>query len=79
MPADTGQSKVKSALGAEGILLEEDGGEVPAVRVSGLAGTGLDDLVETLSTVAEMRDLKARRDGKAEGYVLEARVEKGRG
>lgn len=73
------QAKVKSALGAEGILLEEDGGEIPGVKVSGLQGTGLDNLVETLSTIAEMRELKARREGKAEGYVLEARVEKGRG
>jgi translation initiation factor IF-2 len=70
---------VKSALGAEGILLEEDGGDIPSVRVSGLAKTGLDDLVETLSTLAEIRDLRARQDGKAEGYVLESRVDKGRG
>ena len=47
--------------------------------MSGLQGTGLDNLVETLSTIAELRELKARREGKAEGYVLEARVEKGRG
>jgi translation initiation factor IF-2 len=73
------QAKVKSALGAEGILLEEDGGEVPSVRVSGLAKLGLDDLVETLATLAEIRDLRARKDGKAEGFVLESRVDKGRG
>ncbi|KAK4687072.1 translation initiation factor IF-2, partial [Tremellales sp. Uapishka_1] len=72
-------AKVKSALGAEGILLEEDGGDIPSVRVSGLTKLGLDDLVETLSTVAELRDLKARQEGKAEGYVLESRVDKGRG
>ncbi|KAE8541289.1 translation initiation factor IF-2 [Cryptococcus gattii VGV] len=71
--------KVKNALGAEGIFLEEDGGDIPSVRVSALKKTGLDDLVETLSTLAEIRDLRARRDGKAEGYVLESRVDKGRG
>ncbi|KAK8861396.1 translation initiation factor IF-2 [Kwoniella newhampshirensis] len=71
--------KVKSALGAEGIHLEEDGGDVPSVRVSGLTKLGLDDLVETLSTLAELRDLRARKEGKAEGYVLESRVDKGRG
>ncbi|AFR92710.2 translation initiation factor IF-2 [Cryptococcus neoformans var. grubii H99] len=71
--------KVKSALGAEGIFLEEDGGDIPSVRVSALRKTGLDALVETLSTLAEIRDLRARRDGKAEGYVLESRVDKGRG
>jgi translation initiation factor IF-2 len=52
---------------------------VPSVRVSGLKRTGLDTLVETLSTVAEVRDLRASVDSKAEGYVLESRVEKGRG
>ncbi|WVQ73734.1 translation initiation factor IF-2 [Cryptococcus sp. DSM 104548] len=72
-------NKIKSALGAEGIFLEEDGGDVPSVKVSGLKKTGLDDLVETLSTLAEIRDMRARRDGKAEGYVLESRVDKGRG
>lgn len=70
---------MKAALGAEGILLEEDGGDIPAVRVSGLAKIGLDDLVETLSTLAELRDLRARTDGKAEGFILESRVDKGRG
>ncbi len=73
------QEKVKSALGAEGIFFEEDGGDTPSVRVSGLQRTGLDSLVETLSTVAEVRDLRAATDSKAEGYVLESRVEKGRG
>lgn len=71
--------RVKSNLGAEGILLEEDGGEVPSVRVSGLTGMGLDDLMETLSTLAEVRDLRARSEGKAEGYVLESHVDKGQG
>lgn len=73
------QDKVKSALGAEGVLLEEDGGETPSVRVSGLTGSGLDQLVETLSTLAEMRELRARKDGNAEGIVLESRVDRGRG
>lgn len=52
---------------------------MPSVRVSGLAKTGLDDLVETLATLAEVRDLRARKEGKAEGYVLESRVDKGLG
>lgn len=72
-------TKLKSALGSEEIFLEEDGGDVPAVHVSGLKKIGLDDLVETLSTVAEVRDLRAPTTGKAEGVVLESKVEKGRG
>ena len=52
---------------------------MPAVRVSGLAKTGLGELVETLSTVAELRDLRARAEGQVQGWVLESRVDKGRG
>jgi len=73
------QTKVKSALGAEGILLEEDGGDIPSVKVSGLAKMGLASLVETLSTIAEVRDLRGRQDGQVQGYVLESRVDRGRG
>lgn len=71
--------RVKQELGAEGIILEEDGGDVPAVRVSGLTGMGLDELTETLSTLAELRELRAREDGQAEGWVLESNVDPGRG
>ncbi|KLT45981.1 initiation factor 2 [Cutaneotrichosporon oleaginosum] len=72
-------AKVKAGLGSEGIILEEDGGDVPSVRVSGLARIGLDDLVETLATLAEVRDLRARKEGKTEGWVLESHVDKGLG
>lgn len=71
--------KVKSELGAEGIYLEEDEGDVQSVRVSGLNRIGLDNLVETLSTLAELRDLRGRTTGKAEGWVLESNIDKGAG
>jgi translation initiation factor IF-2 len=66
-------------LGAEQIHLEEDGGDVPSVKVSGLKGQGLDTLVETLGVLAEVRDLRASVEGRGEGWVLESRVERGRG
>ncbi|KAH8079045.1 hypothetical protein HD553DRAFT_329996 [Filobasidium floriforme] len=71
--------RVKGALGAEQIHLEEDGGDVPSVKVSGLKGQGLDTLVETLGVLAEVRDLRASVEGRGEGWVLESRVERGRG
>lgn len=52
---------------------------MPSVRVSGLKKEGLDKLVETLSTLAEIRELRARTTGKMEGYVLESRVDRGQG
>ncbi|CAE6460761.1 unnamed protein product [Rhizoctonia solani] len=71
--------KVKRALLAEGVQLEEFGGDIPSVEVSGLTGQGLDTLVETLSTLAEMAELRAEVDLRAHGRVLESRIDKGRG
>lgn len=68
-----------NALLVEGIHLESIGGEVPSVEVSGLTGQGLDHLVETISAVAEMQDLRAEHDLNAHGYVLESKVQKGLG
>ncbi|KAN0065564.1 translation initiation factor IF-2 [Thecaphora frezii] len=70
---------VKRQLLAAGVELEELGGEVPCVEVSGKTGAGLDDLEETLAVVAELADLRAERQGRMEGYVIESKVEKGRG
>ncbi|KAI9065099.1 initiation factor 2 [Trametes sanguinea] len=71
--------KVENSLLAEGIQLEAFGGDVPVVHVSGLTGQGLDQLVETISAVAEMQDLRAEREGVLQGYVLESKVAKGLG
>ena len=73
------QDQVTQALMAEGIQLESYGGETPSVEVSGLTGRGLDNLVETLSAVAEMQDLRAERDGPVHGYIIESKVHKGLG
>ncbi|KAL4258479.1 TRAFAC class translation factor GTPase superfamily protein [Pleurotus pulmonarius] len=70
---------VQKALLAEGMQLEAFGGDVPSVEVSGLTGHGLPNLVETLSAMAEMQDLRAEREGPVLGYVLESRVQKGLG
>ncbi|KAF8201627.1 P-loop containing nucleoside triphosphate hydrolase protein [Pholiota molesta] len=70
---------VKKGLMAEGIQLEEFGGDIPAVHVSGLTGQGLPELVETLSAVAEMQDLRAEDDGPVFGHVLESNLHKGLG
>lgn len=64
---------------AEGIQLEIYGGDIPSVEVSGLSGHGLPTLVETLSAMSEMQDLRAEREGPIQGYVLESKVLKGLG
>ena len=73
------QSKVENALLGEGIQLDTFGADVPVVHVSGLTGQGLDHLVETISALAEMQDLRAEREGTLHGYVLESKVAKGLG
>ncbi|KAH9688031.1 Tr-type G domain-containing protein [Citrus sinensis] len=71
--------RVKNQLGAEGLELEDWGGKVQVVEVSAVKKTGLDDLEVALLLQAEMMNLKARVDGPAQAYVVEARLDKGRG
>ncbi|KAG8659074.1 hypothetical protein MANES_02G013600v8 [Manihot esculenta] len=71
--------RVKIQLASEGLQLEEMGGDVQVVEVSAVKHTGLDDLEEALLLQAEIMDLKARVDGPAQAYVVEARLDKGRG
>ncbi|KAJ3923305.1 hypothetical protein F5877DRAFT_31760 [Lentinula edodes] len=70
---------VQQSLLAEGLQLEQYGGDVPAVAVSGKTGEGLPSLVETLSAIAEMQDLRAENEGPVHGYVLESNMHKGMG
>ncbi|KAL5511687.1 IFM1 [Sanghuangporus vaninii] len=72
-------SKVQNDLWAEGIELETMGGDVPSVEVSGLTGHGLENLIETISLLAELQDIRAETEGLAHGYVLESKVTKGFG
>ncbi|KAG5593311.1 hypothetical protein H5410_043825 [Solanum commersonii] len=71
--------KVKIQLATEGLALEEMGGDIQVVEVSAVTKTGLDKLEEALLLQAEMMDLKSRVDGPAQAYVVEARVDRGRG
>jgi translation initiation factor IF-2 len=72
-------SRVKQELLQHEIQLEEFGGDVASVEVSGLTGKGLDELEENIITLAEVLDLRAERSNTAEGVVLESNIEKGRG
>jgi translation initiation factor IF-2 len=71
--------KVKKDLSVANVLVEEWGGEVPMVPVSALKKTGLKELLETIKIQAEVLELKANPNRSAEGVILEARMEKGRG
>ncbi len=72
-------SKVKNELLSYDVVLEEFGGNVPCVAVSGLTGQGLGELEEIVLLQADVLDLKANPLRRAEGTVVEARLDKGRG
>lgn len=71
--------RVKQELTEYGIIPEEWGGDTICVPVSALKREGLDELLENVLLVAEMRELKANPDRQARGTVIEARLDKDRG
>ena len=72
-------SRVRSDLLQHEIITEDFGGEILAVNVSAHTGEGLDKLEEAIMLQAELLELKANPDRAAEGTVIEAKVERGRG
>jgi translation initiation factor IF-2 len=71
--------KVREALLQYDVQVESMGGDVQEVEVSATKKTGLDDLVEKILLQAELLELKANPDREAEGTVVEAKLDKGRG
>ncbi|WP_417812963.1 translation initiation factor IF-2 [Thalassospira alkalitolerans] len=72
-------SKVKTELLQHEVVVEEMGGEVQCLEVSAKQGLGLTELEEAILLQAEVLDLKANPGRVADGVVVEARMEKGRG
>jgi translation initiation factor IF-2 len=70
---------VKSQLADAGVLIEEYGGDVVCVPVSAKKNTGIDELLEMILLVAEVQDLKANPQSKAQGTIIESRLDKNRG
>ena len=71
--------QVKQQLTEYELIPEEWGGDTPCVPVSAKTGMGIDDLLEMVLLVADMKELKANPDRAAKGTVIEARLDKGRG
>ena len=71
--------KVRQELLQHEIVVESMGGDVQAVEVSAKSGDGLDELEEAISLQAELLELKANPARPAEGVVVEAKLERGRG
>ena len=71
--------KVKSDLAKHEVQVEGFGGDVPCVLVSAKAGTGVQELLELILLIADMKELSGSADGVVSGVVIEAKVDKFRG
>ena len=71
--------RIKQQLTEYELVCEEWGGDTICVPVSAKTGDGIEDLLENILLVAEVKELKANPNRKAKGTVIEARLDKGRG
>ncbi|PPR10772.1 MAG: Translation initiation factor IF-2 [Alphaproteobacteria bacterium MarineAlpha11_Bin1] len=76
---DADADRVRNELLSHELVVESMGGDVLAVEVSALEKTNLDKLMEAIVLQAEILEIKANPDRNAEGVVVEAKVETGRG
>lgn len=76
---DANPDRVKAQLSELGLVPEEWGGETVCVPISALKGEGIDELLEMILLVADMRELKADPNAPAWGYILESKMDPKRG
>lgn len=71
--------KVLQQLTEHGLVPEQWGGDVPCINVSAKTQQGIDELLEMVLLVADIKELKANPKRQAKGTVIEAKLDKGRG
>lgn len=76
---DADPDRVKNELAKNGLIPEDWGGETMFVPISAKTGMGVDTLLDSILVQAEVLELKAVKDCRAHGIVIESRLEKGRG
>ena len=76
---DANPERIKQQLTEYGLVCEEWGGETIVCPISAKTGMGVDTLLEMLTLTAEVGELKANPNRAAQGTVIEARLDKGRG
>jgi len=77
--AEANPDKVRTDLLQHEVIVEKLSGEVQDVEVSAINGTGLDELLEAIALQAEILELNANPDRAAQGAVIEAQLDVGRG
>ena len=76
---DANPERIKQQLTEYGLVCEEWGGQTIVCPISAKTGMGVDTLLEMLTLTAEVGELKANPNRAAQGTVIEARLDKGRG
>lgn len=71
--------KVLRELSEHGLIPEEWGGDTPVVRVSAKTGEGIEELLEMITLVAELEELKANPKGKTKAVIIETKLDPKRG
>ncbi len=71
--------RVLNELAVKGVNTELWGGDTPVAKISAKTGMGVDELLDLISIQAELMELTASDEGAAQGVVVEARIDKGRG
>lgn len=71
--------KIKTQLSEKGLLVEEWGGQYQSQEISAKSGLNVDKLLELVALEAEVMELKANPNKRAQGIVIEAELDKGRG
>jgi translation initiation factor IF-2 len=71
--------KIKRELSEREVLVEDYGGQVQSCEISALNGQGVDTLLEMLSLETELLELKAAKERRAKGTIVESRLDRGRG
>ena len=77
--AEANADKVRTDLLQHEVIVEKLSGEVQDVEVSAISGTGLDELLEAIALQAEILELTANPERAAQGAVIEAQLDVGRG
>ena len=77
--SDADPLRVKNELLGENVVAEDFGGDTQMVELSAKTGAGVDTLLDAISLQAELLELRATPDGRANGVVIEASLDKGRG
>jgi translation initiation factor IF-2 len=72
-------AKVKLELARNDLLLESEGGKIPSIDISAKTGEGIKDLLDLITLIAEMEELKADLSASPEGVIIESYLDSKRG